>query len=205
MPPPATRENGDATLFVHDTLVVFDLEWTSWEDFWKHDWNLPGKYPEIVQIGAVKLDAAGGFTEIGSFQLLIRPARNPILSDYFRNLTGISQDSVDREGIPFPRALEALVDFIGSEDTDISSWGDDPAIIVRNCDLFHIPVPAIFANWIDVRPPVMSFLRMEGGPPFSSDLPALLGLPSEGRAHDALGDARSIAAALRHLRERGWL
>ena len=192
-------------LFAHGTVVVFDLEWTTWEDFWKHDWDLPGKYPEIVQIGAVKLNAADGLDEIADFQTLVRPAHNPALSDYFIDLTGITQARVDGEGIPFPQALAAFTDFIGNDPTDTASWGDDAEMIERNCALSGTPVPAVFARNINLKPPVLEIIGEKGKFAFSSDLPAVLGLPSEGAAHDALGDARSIAAALRHLRKEGRL
>jgi inhibitor of KinA sporulation pathway (predicted exonuclease) len=192
-------------LFAHDTVVVFDLEWTTWEDFWKHGWSLPGKYPEIVQIGAVKLKVADGFREIAEFQALVRPDRNPILSDYFIDLTGISQARVDGKGISFPMALEAFTHFIGDNSTDTASWGDDAEIILRNCDLYGFPIPQILARNIDLRPSMREIIGNKAKFAFSSDLPAILELPSEGAAHDALADARSIAAALRHLRQKGRL
>ena len=192
-------------LFAHDTVVVFDLEWTTWEDFWKHDWDLPGKYPEIVQIGAVKLDGADGFREIAGFQTLVCPAHNPVLSDYFIDLTGLTQAKVDGEGISFPRALAAFTGFIGDDPVETASWGTDAEMIERNCGLCGIPVPAVFARSIDLRPRMWEIIGNKAKFAFSSDLPAVLGLPSEGVAHDALGDARSIAAALRYLRREGRL
>ena len=203
---PADRGGeGDVLFAGRKSVVVFDMEWTSWKDFWKHDWDLPGKYPEIVQIGAVELAADDGFRETGSFQTLVRPAHNPMLSDYFIDLTGITQDAVDGEGISFSEALKAFVDFIGYDGTVTASWGGDEKIIGRNCRLYGIPFPGIFSGSEDVRPWVEAILGIDGKHIFSSDLPAVLGLPSEGTAHDALNDARSVGAALRHLREAGRL
>ena len=37
--------------------IVYDLEFTAWEGSMSHRWLLPGEFKEVVQIGAVKVDA----------------------------------------------------------------------------------------------------------------------------------------------------
>ena len=191
-------------MFTRGAVIIFDLEWTTWPDFWKYDWKLPGKYPEIVQIGAVKLAAPQGFTETASFDALVRPARNPILSDYFIDLTGITQEMVDRDGVPFADALAAFAAFIGAA-ADIASNGNDSEIVIENCGLSGIPVPACFGRSIDLHADLSRLVGVAEKSFFSAHLPELLGLPAEGAAHDALADARAIAAALRHLHAAGRL
>ena len=39
------------------SLTVFDLEYTAWECSMARSWLTPGEFREVVQIGAVKLDA----------------------------------------------------------------------------------------------------------------------------------------------------
>ena len=39
-------------------LTVFDLEFTAWECSMASHWLRPGEFKEVVQIGAVRLDAA---------------------------------------------------------------------------------------------------------------------------------------------------
>ena len=74
-----------------DGIVGFDMEWTAWEGSWSRSWSAPGEYREIVQIGAVKLDGGNALGERDSFDVLVRPPRNPVLSDYFIALTGSSR------------------------------------------------------------------------------------------------------------------
>ena len=194
-PQPASR------LFRRDRVVVFDLEWTTWPGFRESNWSLPGKEREIVQIGAVALDA--DFAESAAFQALVRPRRQPRLSDYFVALTGITQDLVERDGGGFAEALGAFSAFIRG--ADLASWGTDADVIAENCAFWGLVCPPAFAAAIDLDAPLKRRLGLAGQALASSDLPARLGLAVAGRAHDALHDARCVAAALGLLRRRGRL
>ena len=72
------------------TITVFDLEYTAWECSMARRWLAPGEFKEVVQIGAVKLDA-DSLESLGEFDMLVRPRINAVLSPYFENLTGITQ------------------------------------------------------------------------------------------------------------------
>jgi inhibitor of KinA sporulation pathway (predicted exonuclease) len=74
-------------------------------------WSRPGEHRELVQIGAVHLDAGKGFSEIAALDIVVRPERNPVLSDYFVALTGITNERVAAEGTDLPAALDALARF----------------------------------------------------------------------------------------------
>jgi DNA polymerase III epsilon subunit-like protein len=64
------------------TITVFDLEYTAWECSMARHWLTPGEFKEVVQIGAVKLDA-DSFVVQGEFEMLVRPRINSVLSPYF--------------------------------------------------------------------------------------------------------------------------
>jgi len=185
----------------HGTVVVYDTEWTSWSEFAAHNWKQPGRYPEIIQIGAVKLDVADDFREIAAFQCFVRPKHNPQLSDYIINLTGITQEVIDHEGVPFPDALADFVGFIGGNIEALFSFGRDGAIVHRNCDLMGIAFPEIFDRERDVRKALVEAGMIDESCR-SCDLPTHLSLPDTELSHNALGDARSIATAIRHLRKQ---
>jgi inhibitor of KinA sporulation pathway (predicted exonuclease) len=55
-----------------DTLTVFDLEFTAWECSMASHWLRPGEFKEVIQIGAVRLDAAS-FQILDAFEILVRP------------------------------------------------------------------------------------------------------------------------------------
>ena len=110
-------------IFTEDKAVVFDLEFTSWPGSNERNWSLPEEDREVVQIGAVKIDTSKGLREIDSFNILVRPLKNPLLSEYFINLTGITQKQVDNQGNSFPNALLHFMDFIGKTPINILSNG----------------------------------------------------------------------------------
>lgn len=185
--------------------AVFDLEWTAWEGSQARDWSGPGELQEIVEIGAVLLDAGDGLRETGAFSMLVRPGRNPRLSDYFIRLTGITQEMVEREGRSFPSALAAFCRFVGGEGhggpaAPLLSFGRDPGVLRANCALAGIACPLAPERFRNVRALLSGFVGRAEGSFSSCDLPRLLGFAPPTGAHRALGDARCIAEALRRWR-----
>jgi inhibitor of KinA sporulation pathway (predicted exonuclease) len=179
------------------SCVVFDLEYTAWEGSLGRGWSGPGEQREIVQIGAVRLAPGNGLVEVDALDLLVRPRLNPRLSAYFTALTGIGQARLDREAIAPVPALRRFAAFCAG--SPAYSFGNDDRVVRINLELnglpdFFAPGQLVdFADWLCTR------LGVPRNEVSSCDLPARLGLPHAGAAHDALADARAIAAALRHL------
>lgn len=179
-------------------VVVADLEYTSWQGAQAREWSGPGEHREVVQIGAVRLDASNGFAERDAFEVLVRPTVNPELSDYFIELTGIDNAALAARGATLEAAL---TDFAGFADgAIILTNGADVEVVTESCGLTDVANPLPEAGWIDIGLALGAFLghRRVG----SAEIPALLGLPVDGPAHDALADARAIAAGLRRLRQQ---
>ena len=186
-----------------DAVVVLDMEWTAWEGSSARHWGAPGEYREIVQIGAVKLDGGNALGERESFDLLVRPRRNPVLSDYFIDLTGIVQARLDAEGVDFARAFEQFSAFLGPRPGLLLSAGYDGWVLEENCRLCGVPFTLDRDLFFSITPMILGALGVEEETFMSSQLPELLGFPRPGRAHDAVGDARCIAEALRILLREG--
>lgn len=180
-------------------LTIFDLEFTAWEGSLGRHWLAPGEFKEVVQIGAVRLRGDGKAPE-ETFNCLIRPRINPSLSDYFENLTGISNDRLAEEGLDFETGYRGFLAFAG--DGCIAAFGRDDLVLEENarlCGLKNLPELPQFLNlrdWFDAQGFATSRLH-------SCDIGPLLGVPFEGRPHDALCDARSIAAGIAILLKRG--
>jgi len=177
------------------TVIIADLEYTSWEGALESGWSAPGQFREIVQIGAVRVDVDGGFAEQASFSMLVRPTINPELSDYFTALTGITNSDVAHTGVGLAHALVAFADFAGSD--IILSHGRDDLVVGEDCALKGLTNPFVDAVWRDINPPVHA---VTGKRLMSSELPAFFDLEPVGPAHDALADARALARVLAHLR-----
>jgi inhibitor of KinA sporulation pathway (predicted exonuclease) len=185
-------------------FVVFDTEYTCWEGAIERDWSGPGEYREIVQIGAVKIDAERQCREVAAFEVLIRPAINPLLSPYFIALTAIEQAAVDDSGVPFPEALEAFVKFLGDDVEAVYCNGSDHRIVSENCRLAGIPYPLDDDLVANAQPLIRHVL---GGDDWisCSDLGDHLELEGNDPKHQGLGDARAVAAAFRIFRRRGLI
>ncbi len=179
-------------------VVVLDLEFTAWEGSHATGWTRPGEFREIVQMGAVKL--ASDFSEAASFNRLVRPARNPLLSDYFIALTGITQHRLDAEGDAYLRVLEAFMTFVGDDSVAIWSNGSDGAVIAENCQMMGSFCPIPTSRFVNLRRPLAEALGVDLAAADSGRLLELIGLPvANQRQHDALDDARAVAATVRHV------
>lgn len=160
------------------------------------DWSLPDEHREIVEIGAVRImDAATAPKKIYFSQLVI-PRINPVLSDYFIDLTGITQAELDDNGTDYPNALQAFGRFIQGTDM-VYSYGCDGDVMVENCAMFDIACPDAIALSTNVRKTLNKHYGL-GPKVTSSDLPTATGLKTgkQYRAHRALDDARAVAHVL---------
>ena len=179
-----------------DAIVVWDTEFTAWPGSQERSWTGPGEHRELVQIGAVALDATAGFAEIATFERIVRPKINPRLSQYFIDLTGITPQRVDGEGVPFPRALDDFAAFAKRWIGQVGAFGRDDVVLSENCALHGIALPIALGRFQDLRPALEAAIGRTGM--MSSELPRFVGLPVPEQAHDALGDARAIASVIRH-------
>jgi inhibitor of KinA sporulation pathway (predicted exonuclease) len=182
-------------------LIVMDLEWTAWKGSWQRHWTGPGEEMEIVQIGAVRLADTPALEELSAFEILVRPRINPTLDRYFTDLTGITQDCLDRDGVDLKTALGEFAEFIGPS-TEAFGFGDEFTHIVTNCQLYGLTNPLTDCRCNDVRAAVMTTLGIDRIPN-SSELPALMDFLPPGAMHQGLSDSRCVAEALRRARKAG--
>ncbi len=181
--------------------IIFDLEFTAWEGSQARRWSAPGEHREIIQIGALRIDAATA-TELDSFSRLVCPRINPILSDFIIGLTGISQQELERDGLPFEEAHGDFLAFAG--DRPLFCYGWDEVVIAENVGLYDLNDR--FDRLMTTN--LHHFFADAGVPVQNVNCGLLidhLGLapPVAGRAHDALYDCRSIRTAARHFMDRG--
>ena len=184
-------------------IIVLDLEFTTWDGAQERGWTGPGEFREIVQIGALRVDA-GSLEVDGEFDALVRPRRNPELSPFFQTLTGISQAEVDERGVPFLTALDAFLNFCGGD--YVLSYGNDMVIVGENLVL-QVPEGRApkrgLPPFLNIRPYVNGVLPATAGLS-AGRLAHGLGLAETAdREHNALADCYSIVATLAHLRKQG--
>jgi len=182
-----------------EILTVFDLEYTAWECSMARHWLEPGQFKEVVQIGAVKLDGRD-LSVIGEFDLLVKPRINPRLSDYFVNLTGITNDAVAAAGVDFADAYARFAAFAAGG--PICAFGHDEWVLEENLRLYGITEFAALPRFADLR---TWFAACDIDPRgmMSCEIAPSLGITVPGRAHNALHDARSMAASMEEMVRRG--
>lgn len=165
--------------------IVIDLEATCWKNM------MDFSKMEIIEIGAVKLNSET-LQVIDEFAVFVRPEIEPMLSDFCRDLTSITQndvDSADSFDLVFPQLLR----WIGKEDYKIVTWGNyDIRQFNIDCDRHHLDLPEqfekdhinlkkTFAIWKKRRPCGMKHALRT------------LNIPLEGTHHRGIDDARNIA------------
>lgn len=179
--------------------VFFDLEFTAWEGSVERRWLAPGEFTELVQIGAICVDARTLEAE-AEFECLARPRINRVLSDYFVALTGIDDESIAARGVDFERAYRDFLAF--ADGAPIVAFGRDDLIFESNIRLYGIRNAPALPRYLNITP----WLRENGVDTkgkHACDVGPLAGAPFAGRRHDALDDARSVLAGVRRLVERG--
>jgi len=181
------------------SITIFDLEYTAWECSMARRWLLPGEFREVVQIGAVKLDA-DTFALREEFEALVKPRFNPILSPYFEKLTGIGAEQVAMRGVDFQEAYNRFLVFAGPG--PIAAFGHDEKVLEENLRLYGIKDAKPLPLFYDLR----GWFAVQGVDPrgrFSCEIAPALGVPFVGRRHNALDDARSLAAGMEAMAARG--
>jgi inhibitor of KinA sporulation pathway (predicted exonuclease) len=178
--------------------VVFDLEFTAWEGSMANRWLRPGEFKEVVQIGAVKVDA--DFTPGEILDLLVRPRLNPVLSPYLVQLTGIANEELRARGIDFADAYRDFTAFAGG--LPIIAYGRDELVLIDNLRLYGIKDAQPLPPYINVVP-WMGEQGVDVRGLHSCDVGPTTGVPFTGHKHNARDDALSVVAGVSVLIARG--
>lgn len=181
----------DRQLF--DFLLVVDVEATCEKD--------TRNYPnEVIELPAILVDVRRGVVDRKrSFHTYIKPWRNPVLTDFCKELTGIRQEDVDsaptiteavklfekwyRETIP----KGAKVVFAADGPWDFKSFLHD-CHVVRD----HVSFPTIFYEYLDIRTTFAHHFN-HGAPIKLDAMLRRMNLKFDGRPHCGFDDAYNIA------------
>lgn len=192
-----------------DKIIIYDTEYTSWKGCLENGWVLP-KRKEIVQIAALKIQTKTLEVE-EEFCRFIIPTYNPVLSDYFVQLTGITNEKIQKEGCSFAQAYADFVRF--SEGFDCYAYAFPPAlspdadgaVMKLNLEWNNLPESKLcfknIAFWFEQK---FKENNLDLGRPSSGQLAACLGrkenLSKLGLdVHNALYDVYSLLEGLRYF------
>lgn len=168
--------------------IIVDLEATCWET------GTSPERMEIIEIGAVHLPSDNALPD-SEYARFVRPATEPVLSDFCKQLTSISQTDVDQAS-PFAVVFPEFLTWIGSDSFTLCSWGAYDLRQFRiDCQRVHIPFPSSFEQHINLK---AEFARLRGIKPCGMKAAlSILKLPLEGTHHRGIDDARNITKIAR--------
>ncbi|WP_404927374.1 3'-5' exonuclease [Mesorhizobium sp. ORM16] len=194
------------------TAIIFDCEFLCLEGSQRRFWCAAhDPDPVIAQIGAVRLGLEDDFPVLGTHKAYVRSidrfGRRYALDPFFTELTGITEEKLEIEGVALGEALVDVDRF--SNGARFWSWGKDELnMIAISCYIAGIPasIPAArFDNavklLISAGMPIEDLARTP-----SNKLADYYGVehpPLQG--HDALDDALSVTYTLQHLMKTGKL
>lgn len=172
--------------------IVLDMEWNQpWPGSPSSKKVLPVQIRgEIIQIGAVRVTEEQLVTD--EFQVLVKPKFYRHLNRRVSKLTGIKEERLKAEGIPFSEAAEQFRRWCG-DDIVFLTWGfDDIGILRDNLRLFGMD-ESWTERWYNAQ---MIFNAQTDGSTAQKALKTAMEIfeiePSR-PAHDALGDAYHTA------------
>jgi 3'-5' exoribonuclease 1 len=174
--------------------IIFDLEASCWLGRPPHGIN------EIIEIGAVKVNDYGEV--LSTFSKFVKPTVNPVLSDFCKKLTSISQQDVDRSKT-FPYIIEEFQEWIGMDEESywLISWGKyDKQQLQQDCLMHKLEV-----DWLEfhynLKPAYKTLKNLKDEPGLKKAV-KLEGFEFTGIHHRAISDAENTAKIFsKHFKE----
>lgn len=181
--------------------IIFDLEFN--QDFsnlkYSNSEGKKSKYPfEIIQIGAVKLDA--DFNNKGSFNSYVKPTIYSKISPFIEELTGINTEQVISEKT-FPEVFNNFINFINDKDAIFCIWGmSDIQELFKNVFYHKLDYNLLPRKYINIQPYVSKHFGLSIQKLFNlQNAVEELSLPITFEFHNALYDAHYTAEIFKKI------
>ncbi|WP_299709254.1 3'-5' exonuclease [uncultured Tenacibaculum sp.] len=169
-------------------IIVIDIEATCWNG------KIPaGQVNEIIEFGISELDIETG--EISKNKgILVKPERSEV-SPFCTELTTITQDLLDKEGISFKEACRQIREDYNAKEYVWASYGAyDLKMIKNQCKIRGVEYP-LSQEHVNVKEffTEVKGLRRKVG---MKGALHILDIPLEGTHHRGVDDAKNIAKIL---------
>ena len=183
--------------------VVLDFEATCLKE------GVP-KPQEIIEFPSVIVEVQSR-TIISKFQRYVKPIRHPKLSDFCTELTGITQDMVDK-GCTIQEAVKDYNKWLYQNGLmgnnfiifTCEHW-DLQSMYPRQCTISKIKLTNPFKRWINIKDAFKQLYTPEGGRSGGMvKMMEQLGLELEGRQHSGIDDCWNTARILIKMMEDGF-
>lgn len=175
-------------------ILVVDLEATCCDSK-----SIPRHQMETIEIGAVMVDTAT-LNIVDEFQTFIKPQRHPVLTEFCRQLTSITQSQVDTAPT-FPEAIKLWQPWLSQFDKTIfGSWGDYDRKQFQQDSKHHridLPYP-VSSNHINLKELFSTTQGLNKRYGMAQAL-NLVNIELAGTHHRGIDDARNISKLLPHI------
>jgi 3'-5' exoribonuclease 1 len=175
-------------------ILVVDLEATCCDLK-----TIPRHQMETIEIGAVMVDRAT-LAIVDEFQSFIKPQRHPVLTDFCKELTSITQTQVDTAPT-FPDAIELWQVWLKQFDRTIfGSWGDYDRKQFQQDSKYHridLPYP-VSSNHVNLKERFSIAQKLTKRYGMAQAL-NLAGIELVGTHHRGIDDARNISQLLPYI------
>lgn len=178
--------------------VFFDLEATC-----TNKNEFPSTDMEVIEIGAVLVNPKGEV--VSKFQRFIRPEKHPILTDFCKELTTITQEDVDGaeifEDVEMYFNEWAVINAPDHEKIVFISWGEfDKNILKRQSEELDVDMDYLLNNHQNGKKLFSLCLGTKRHYGVGTALKHL-NMKFEGTPHRAISDAENIKRILDHVIE----
>ena len=177
-----------------DKIIVADFEATCWEGF-----DAPeGQTNEIIEMGICLLDPRATPIEISDKRsILIKPTES-VISEFCTQLTTITQEMVDTQGVSFEEACSILETDYDSRNRMWVAWGGwDKRFLLKQCRRRNVRYP--FSKKHSNLKRV--FKENQGERLIFAKALEAVQIDAEGTAHRGDDDAYNSARLLKYLFE----
>jgi len=174
-----------------DKIIVVDVE----SSCWRGDVP-PGQVNEIIEVGIALLDHRASKI-VKRESILVKPVKSTV-SEFCTELTGHTQEKLNKDGVDFSKALRTLQTEYQSEKRIWASYGDyDRNQFQRQCTCRHHKYP-FGPSHLNVKTLFALMYGLDKAVGMAKAL-KMLDLPLEGRHHNGGDDAANIARILTAL------
>lgn len=186
-------------------FIIIDLEFNNLSGIHKCIPNVYNDHPnlknldlvnEIIEIGAVKLDAHMQPCE--ELKVYIKPSVIPVINPKILDITKIDVKDLE-QGVEFIDGINKLKNMVKEGDI-ICSWAkDDIAEIIRNANHYEYDDLSWISNYLDIQEYVTKILGYRKSLSLKNALKALKIKVNEDLLHDALNDAIYTAHVFKNV------
>jgi ERI1 exoribonuclease 3 len=170
---------------------------------------------EVIEFPGVLVDLEIGAV-VSDFQQYVQPVRNPKLTAFCTELTGITNEVIASQGVLFPEALSRHRTWLMKEtglttDEELKekilfvTCGDWDLKVMLPAQLRFSEIPRVsyLRSWCNVKALCAFVWREKKQPAGMPGMLNRLGLTLEGKHHSGIDDCKNIARIVVKLREQG--